>query len=345
MLDETMMYSSALFTRPGMDLARCPAGEARPAVHQARPRPRRPRRRDRDRMGRVRLPRRRQLRLPGHHHHHLGRPVPLRVEAGRRGGPGRPGDRAQQRLPGPRRHLRQARLHRDDRGGRLAPARHLLPHLRRAPARRGPDGAAGDHHGGPQLRAGQERHRLRARVHLPGGLPPVARGDHPLAAPGHADGGGGRRGHRAPLRRDPASLGRERHRTRRRGRPPSGSTTRFQRLWHFYLCYCEGAFLERHISDVQMVLAMPGWRAPLSVRDCRHRTGGRCGRRPPAGPATRRCGSGRPPSRPGSRPACRRPPPGSSRRRPPRRRRRRRSRSGWSRRWPPRHRTGRTGGW
>jgi cyclopropane-fatty-acyl-phospholipid synthase len=46
-----------------------------------------------------------------------------------------------------------------------------------------------------------------------------------------------------------------------------GLDTRFQRLWHFYLCYCEGAFLERHISDVQMVLAMPDWRAPLSVRD------------------------------------------------------------------------------
>ena len=42
---------------------------------------------------------------------------------------------------------------------------------------------------------------------------------------------------------------------------------RFDRLWHFYLCYCEGAFLERHISDVQMVLAMPDWQAPLSVRD------------------------------------------------------------------------------
>ena len=49
--------------------------------------------------------------------------------------------------------------------------------------------------------------------------------------------------------------------------PPSGSTTRFQRLWNFYLCYCEGAFLERHISDVQMVMAMPDWQAPMTVRD------------------------------------------------------------------------------
>jgi cyclopropane-fatty-acyl-phospholipid synthase len=45
-----------------------------------------------------------------------------------------------------------------------------------------------------------------------------------------------------------------------------GLDTRFQRLWHFYLCYCEGAFLERHISDVQMVMAMPDWQAPMAVR-------------------------------------------------------------------------------
>jgi hypothetical protein len=27
-----------------------------------------------------------------------------------------------------------------------------------------------------------------------------------------------------------------------------------------YLCYCEAAFLERHISDVQILLAKPAWR-------------------------------------------------------------------------------------
>ena len=46
-----------------------------------------------------------------------------------------------------------------------------------------------------------------------------------------------------------------------------GLDERFRRLWEFYLCYCEGAFLERHISDVQMVLAMPDWQAPMAVRD------------------------------------------------------------------------------
>lgn len=34
----------------------------------------------------------------------------------------------------------------------------------------------------------------------------------------------------------------------------------FVRLWEYYLCYCEGAFLERYIGDVQMIFTKPGWR-------------------------------------------------------------------------------------
>ncbi|MDE3147711.1 MAG: class I SAM-dependent methyltransferase [Acidobacteriota bacterium] len=37
----------------------------------------------------------------------------------------------------------------------------------------------------------------------------------------------------------------------------------FSRMWHMYLCYCEAAFLERHISDVQLVLARAHWSATL----------------------------------------------------------------------------------
>lgn len=33
-----------------------------------------------------------------------------------------------------------------------------------------------------------------------------------------------------------------------------GFDERFQRMWNFYLGYCEGAFLERHISDFQLLL-------------------------------------------------------------------------------------------
>ena len=45
-----------------------------------------------------------------------------------------------------------------------------------------------------------------------------------------------------------------------------GLDSRFQRLWDLYLCYCAGAFAERHISDVQMVMAMPDWVAPMALR-------------------------------------------------------------------------------
>jgi cyclopropane-fatty-acyl-phospholipid synthase len=36
----------------------------------------------------------------------------------------------------------------------------------------------------------------------------------------------------------------------------------FIRMWDYYLCYCEGAFLERAISDVQIVFSGPDYRAP-----------------------------------------------------------------------------------
>lgn len=39
------------------------------------------------------------------------------------------------------------------------------------------------------------------------------------------------------------------------GLPPE-----FLRLWDFYLCYCEGGFLERSISTVQLLFAKSGWR-------------------------------------------------------------------------------------
>lgn len=39
-----------------------------------------------------------------------------------------------------------------------------------------------------------------------------------------------------------------------------GYDASFQRLWEFYLAYCEGAFAERHINVVQMLLARPDYR-------------------------------------------------------------------------------------
>jgi len=39
-----------------------------------------------------------------------------------------------------------------------------------------------------------------------------------------------------------------------------GYQPEFLRLWTFYLCYCEGGFLERSISNVHLLFAKPGWR-------------------------------------------------------------------------------------
>jgi cyclopropane-fatty-acyl-phospholipid synthase len=46
----------------------------------------------------------------------------------------------------------------------------------------------------------------------------------------------------------------------------SGLDEEFHRLWRLYLCYCEGAFLERHISDVQMVICGAQFKPTLALR-------------------------------------------------------------------------------
>lgn len=43
-----------------------------------------------------------------------------------------------------------------------------------------------------------------------------------------------------------------------------GYSEEFIRLWEFYLCYCEGGFIERQLGDVQMLLTKPGCRIPLN---------------------------------------------------------------------------------
>jgi cyclopropane-fatty-acyl-phospholipid synthase len=40
----------------------------------------------------------------------------------------------------------------------------------------------------------------------------------------------------------------------------------FIRMWEFYLCYCEGGFEERALGDVQMVLSKPGHRSAPGFR-------------------------------------------------------------------------------
>ena len=43
-----------------------------------------------------------------------------------------------------------------------------------------------------------------------------------------------------------------------------GYDDRFKKLWRYYLSYCEGGFLERAISTVQLVMCKPGYRDALS---------------------------------------------------------------------------------
>ena len=39
-----------------------------------------------------------------------------------------------------------------------------------------------------------------------------------------------------------------------------GYSERFIRMWEYYLCYCEGSFMERYIGDLQMIFTKPFWR-------------------------------------------------------------------------------------
>jgi cyclopropane-fatty-acyl-phospholipid synthase len=50
-----------------------------------------------------------------------------------------------------------------------------------------------------------------------------------------------------------------------------GYGTEFERLWDFYLCYCEGGFLERSISDVHMLFARPANRRNQYLPDLESR--------------------------------------------------------------------------
>lgn len=46
-----------------------------------------------------------------------------------------------------------------------------------------------------------------------------------------------------------------------------GYPERFIRMWNYYLCYCEGGFIERSIGDVQLLLVKPGARPAQYLPD------------------------------------------------------------------------------
>ncbi len=54
---------------------------------------------------------------------------------------------------------------------------------------------------------------------------------------------------------------RERFLAARHELEPLGYDERFRRMWELYLAYCEAGFAERRISDVQLLLAKPGFHA------------------------------------------------------------------------------------
>jgi cyclopropane-fatty-acyl-phospholipid synthase len=49
-----------------------------------------------------------------------------------------------------------------------------------------------------------------------------------------------------------------------------GFSNAFIRMWEFYLCYCEGGFRERVISDVQMHMVKPVARVPMDLAPLTH---------------------------------------------------------------------------
>ena len=146
MLDPTMMYSCALFEHAGMTLEEASVAKLERVCERLELGPE-------DRVleigtgwGGFAVHAAAHPRLPRHHDDDLPRAARLRGGA-RPGGRARgPGHGADARLPGPARQLRQARLDRDDRGGRLAADRAASSRAARTllhPPRG--DAAAGDH--------------------------------------------------------------------------------------------------------------------------------------------------------------------------------------------------------
>ena len=166
MLDPTMSYSCAVFERRGDD-ARAGAGrEARACLRGARPGSRGSRARDRNGLGSVCASRRRHARLPRDHDDNLARAARLRGRAGPPRGPERQGHGADGGLPRAARPVRQARLDRDDRGGRLAALRDLLRQVLGAAGSRRRDAAAGDHDRRPRLRRREGIEVVHQHLHL-----------------------------------------------------------------------------------------------------------------------------------------------------------------------------------
>src|SRR5580692_2020901 len=142
-------------------------------------------------------------------------------------GPGSRGRRsshgAVRGLSRPARTLREARLHRDDRGRRTSRLRHVLCALLEPAHHSRKDAAPGDNRRQSSLRGREGLAELHPHPHLPGRLPALARRDRALRR--STDGHASRRtqGSDAALRRDAAALARQ---LRGRDRAPGGPRLR-----------------------------------------------------------------------------------------------------------------------
>ena len=136
----------------------------------------------------------------------------------------------------------------------------FFEHCRRLLRRRRAHGAAGHRHRDAELRPGQAPHRLHQDRHLPRRLPAL---DGALTAASNQP------GLSTALNDDIGLHYGETLRRWRRNLPTPGDDLdalgldeRFVRLWDFYFSYCEAAFDERYVRDVQLLYTAPAWRPP-----------------------------------------------------------------------------------
>ncbi len=259
-LDERMMYSLRLLPERRRQPRGGAAGEARPDLRPAPARPRQPPAGDRHRLGRARRPRRPRARLPGDDDDDLPRQHELASRRVREAGLEDRVTVLLRGLPRPARPLRPARLGGDDRGGRLAVLRRVLPPLRRAA--RHPTGRCCCRRSRSTTASTRPR-RAPAASPTPTSSPaaacPPARRS-PTASP--ASPACARSGSTTspPTTRRPSPPGASASSRAWERLRPRGYDERFRRLWDFYLSSSEAGFRERRIGDVQALFAKPGWR-------------------------------------------------------------------------------------
>ena len=182
-----------------------PGGQARPGVHQARPPAGHADRGHRQRLGRVRHPRREELRRARHGHHRVAEPGRRGDRERRARGRGRQGRLPRPGLPRPdRRDLRRGGQHRHGRARRRGAHRRVHAQAGLAGRPRRP-GAQPRHRAAAPQRP--RRRRLLRALRVPRRRPDPRVAHHRLVrARGHAP--AARRGLPHGLRRDAAPLGR-----------------------------------------------------------------------------------------------------------------------------------------